>query len=69
MEFSSKNNKEGSHFLLEDVFPIQGLNPCLKLHWQAYTDYHFKNFSYFSFKPLAIKYVFLNKLQYTETDQ
>ena len=38
----SENTEEGSHFLPEDIFPIQGLNPCLKLHWQVYTDYHLK---------------------------
>ena len=29
-----KNTGVGCHFLLQGIFPIQGLNPCL-LHWQA----------------------------------
>ena len=29
-----KNNGEGGHFLLQGIFPTQGLNPRL-LHWQA----------------------------------
>ena len=37
MEFSSKNTEVGCHFLLQRIFPTQGLNPCLLclLHWQA----------------------------------
>ena len=27
-------NGKGSHFLLQGIFPTQGLNPCL-LHWQT----------------------------------
>ena len=32
-----KNTGVGCHFLLQEIFPIQGLNPCLfsLLHWQA----------------------------------
>ena len=32
-----KNTGVGCHFLLQGVFPTQGLNPCLLrlLHWQA----------------------------------
>ena len=29
-----KNTGVGCHFLLQRIFPTQGLNPCL-LHWQA----------------------------------
>ena len=29
-----KNSGVGCHFLLQGIFPTQGLNPCL-LHWQA----------------------------------
>ena len=29
-----KNNEVGCHFLLQGIFPTQGLNLCL-LHWQA----------------------------------
>ena len=32
--FASKNAGVGCHFLLQGIFPNQGLNPCL-LHWQA----------------------------------
>ena len=32
--FSGKNIEVGCHFLLQRIFPTQGLNPCL-LHWQA----------------------------------
>ena len=31
--FASKNAGVGCHFLLQGLFPTQGLNPCL-LHWQ-----------------------------------
>ena len=36
MEFS-KNTGVDCHFLLQRIFPTQGLNPCLQhlLHWQA----------------------------------
>ena len=37
LEFSSKNTGVGRHFLLQGIFPTQGLNPgllCL-LHWQV----------------------------------
>ena len=34
MEFSGKNTGMACHFLLQAIFPIQGLNPHL-LHWQA----------------------------------
>ena len=34
MEFSSKNNGMGCHFLLQGIFPNQGSNLSL-LHWQA----------------------------------
>ena len=33
-EFPGKNTRVGCHFLLQGIFPTQGLNPCL-LHWQA----------------------------------
>ena len=33
-DFPSKNTGVGCHFLLQGIFPTQGLNPCL-LHWQA----------------------------------
>ena len=35
--FSGKNTWVGCHFLLQGIFPIQGLNPCVLslLHWQA----------------------------------
>ena len=29
MGFSSKNTGVGCHFLLQGIFPTQGLNPCL----------------------------------------
>ena len=32
--FPSKNTGVGGYFLLQGIFPIQGLNPCL-LHWQV----------------------------------
>ena len=32
--FQGKNTGVGSHFLLQGIFPTQGLNPCL-LHWEA----------------------------------
>ena len=37
MGFSSKNTGMDCHFLLQRIFPTQGLNPCLlcHLHWQA----------------------------------
>ena len=37
LEFSSKNTGVGCHFLLQGIFPTQGLNPCLLclLHWQV----------------------------------
>ena len=31
-DFPSKNTVVGCHFLLQGIFSIQGLNPCL-LHW------------------------------------
>ena len=34
VEFSRQKYWSGSHFLLQGIFPIQGLNPCL-LHWQV----------------------------------
>ena len=38
-DFPGKNTGVGCHFLLQGIFPIQGLNPCLLhlLHWQADT--------------------------------
>ena len=33
-DFPGKNTRVGRHFLLQGIFPAQGLNPCL-LHWQA----------------------------------
>ena len=35
--FSGKNPGMGCHFLLQGIFPTQGLNPCLLhlLHWQV----------------------------------
>ena len=35
--FAGKNTGVGSHFLLQEIFLTQGLNPCLwcLLHWQA----------------------------------
>ena len=35
--FPGKNTKAGCHFLLQEIFPTQGLNPRLLslLHWQA----------------------------------
>ena len=33
-DFSGKNTGGGCHFLLQGIFPTQGLNPHL-LHWQA----------------------------------
>ena len=33
-DFPDKNTRVGCHFLLQGIFPTQGLNPCL-LHWQA----------------------------------
>ena len=37
--FPGKNTGSGCHFLLQGIFPIQGLNPSLLclLHWQADT--------------------------------
>ena len=37
MDFPGKNTGMGCHFLLQEVFPTQGLNLCLLhlLHWQA----------------------------------
>ena len=32
--FPGKNSGVGCHFLLQGIFPTQGLNPCL-LHWQV----------------------------------
>ena len=32
--FSGNNTGVGCHFLLQGIFPIQGLNPCL-LPWQV----------------------------------
>ena len=36
-DFPGKNTGVGCHFLLQGIFPTQGLNPCLlcSLHWQA----------------------------------
>ena len=36
-DFPGKNIGVGRHLLLQGIFPIQGLNPCLPhlLHWQA----------------------------------
>ena len=36
-DFPGKNTGVGCHFLLQGIFPTQGLNPSL-LHWQM--DYH-----------------------------
>ena len=33
-DFPGKHTGVGCHFLLQEVFPTQGLNPCL-LHWQV----------------------------------
>ena len=35
--FSSKNARVDCHFLFQEIFPTQGLNPCLLrlLHWQV----------------------------------
>ena len=33
-DFPGKSTEVGCHFLLQRIFPTQGLNPCL-LHWQA----------------------------------
>ena len=33
-DFPGKNTRVDCHFLLQGIFPTQGLNPCL-LHWQA----------------------------------
>ena len=37
MGFSRQEYWSGLHFLLQGIFPTQGLNPCLLclLHWQA----------------------------------
>ena len=37
--FLGRNTGVGCHFLLQGIFPTQGLNPCLLglLHWQAYS--------------------------------
>ena len=37
VHFPGKNTGVGCHFLLQWIFPTQGLNPCLLrlLHWQA----------------------------------
>ena len=35
-DFPGENTGEGSHFLLQGIFPIQGQNPGL-LHWQAHS--------------------------------
>ena len=37
MEFSRQEYGRGYHFLLQGIFPSQGLNPCLLclLHWQV----------------------------------
>ena len=37
MECSHQNTEGRCHFLLQRIFPTQGLNPCLLclLHWQA----------------------------------
>ena len=37
MEFPGKNTGVGCHFLLQEIFPTRGLNPCLLdcLHWEA----------------------------------
>ena len=37
--FPGKNTGVGCHFLLQGIFPAQGLNPHL-LHWQAGSWYH-----------------------------
>ena len=36
-DFLAKNTGVGFHFLLQGIFPAQGLNPCLLclLHWQG----------------------------------
>ena len=34
MDFPGKNTGVGCHFLLQEIFPTQGSNPCL-LHWQV----------------------------------
>ena len=37
MEFSSQDTQKGCHFLLQGIFPIEGMNPRLShlLQWQA----------------------------------
>ena len=35
--FLGKNTGEGCHFLLQKIFPTQGLNPCLLHCWQSPT--------------------------------
>ncbi|CAI9156576.1 unnamed protein product [Rangifer tarandus platyrhynchus] len=37
MEFSRQEGQTGCHFLLQEIFPTQGSNPCPLhlLHWQA----------------------------------
>ena len=37
MDFPGKNTGAGCHFLLQGIFPVQGLTPCLLhlLHWQV----------------------------------
>ena len=37
MNSPGKNSGVGSHFLLQGIFPAQGLNPCLLClwHWQV----------------------------------
>ena len=37
LDFLGKNTGVGCHFLLQRIFPTQGLNPCLLclLHWQV----------------------------------
>ena len=69
--FPSENTGMGCHFLLQGIFPMQGLNlPLLHLlHWQAdslplappgkpHSTLHFNNFSCF----LAFAAIFLNPM-------
>ena len=54
--FPGKNTGMGCHFLLQGIFPTQGLNPCL-LCWQAYSlplshhksPTHFFRYTFFFF--------------------
>ena len=34
-DFPGKNTRVGYHFLLQEIFPTQGLNPGLMHYWQT----------------------------------